>query len=404
MTINERVSAERLDTIKSWRETYGQDSNVMIPASEAEAIISELQQYRAAAEKPIGSFHIIDQQVDGTTDYVKDGEWPIDNGELLVYAAPQVTSVPDESAIFDAAIDICRKSDAIDEHAWNRGVLAVMSAFRACRAAMIKAAPAVQAAHLSGNTEHLSQPYTLVGEVVQWNHPTKERAVDFRWFDIDVPPGTKLYAVNHPVIPDSSKRVPNDVAFEKWWEDEKYDEKLRNVQGVMFNRVKNAAFQAFAAGRDGFLATQDNWIPVSERMPGSRHAVLVGCWFGSEWTSKWATYVPGHPDAQDGGWLIPGASWTPTHWHELPAAPKQDFREIPNSSTNNCRENADSSTKCWCRTCRPITVTDMRFVVCPECGNKRCPHANDHRNACTGSNEPGQEGSAYPDAQKQEAE
>ncbi|HGG8853325.1 TPA: hypothetical protein ACJJ1B_004435 [Enterobacter roggenkampii] len=57
---------------------------------------------------------------------------------------------------------------------------------------------------------------------------------------------------------------------------------------------------------------------------------------------------------------------------------------------------------CWCRTCRPITLTDMRFVVCPDCGNKRCPHANDHRNACTGSNEPGQEGSAYPAEPQQE--
>lgn len=59
---------------------------------------------------------------------------------------------------------------------------------------------------------------------------------------------------------------------------------------------------------------------------------------------------------------------------------------------------------CWCHTCRPVTMGDMRFVVCPECGNKRCPHANDHRNACTGSNEPGQEGSAYPSAPQQEAE
>ncbi|SAT46692.1 Eaa1 [Klebsiella variicola] len=53
---------------------------------------------------------------------------------------------------------------------------------------------------------------------------------------------------------------------------------------------------------------------------------------------------------------------------------------------------------CWCRTCRPVAINDMRFVVCPDCGNKRCPRANDHRNACTGSNEPGQEGSAYPTA------
>lgn len=52
---------------------------------------------------------------------------------------------------------------------------------------------------------------------------------------------------------------------------------------------------------------------------------------------------------------------------------------------------------CWCRTCRPVVLNDMRFVVCPDCGNKRCPRANDHRNACTGSNVPGQEGSAYPD-------
>lgn len=58
---------------------------------------------------------------------------------------------------------------------------------------------------------------------------------------------------------------------------------------------------------------------------------------------------------------------------------------------------------CWCRTCRPVTFSDSRFVVCPDCGNKRCPHANDHRNACTGSNEPGQEGSAYPAAPQQEA-
>ncbi|MHB2283776.1 hypothetical protein ACYBR3_10815 [Klebsiella pneumoniae] len=60
--------------------------------------------------------------------------------------------------------------------------------------------------------------------------------------------------------------------------------------------------------------------------------------------------------------------------------------------------NYPANPGCWCRTCRPVAINDMRFVVCPDCGNKRCPRANDHRNACTGSNEPGQEGSAYPAA------
>ena len=40
-------------------------------------------------------------------------------------------------------------------------------------------------------------------------------------------------------------------------------------------------------------------------------------------------------------------------------------------------------------------VWNVRMFLCLECGNKRCPKATDHRLACTGSNEPGQEGSAY---------
>ncbi|MFV8849563.1 DUF551 domain-containing protein [Serratia fonticola] len=46
----------------------------------------------AKTAEPVGSFHIYEGQVDGTTDYVKDGEWPIDTGELLVYAAPVLNS------------------------------------------------------------------------------------------------------------------------------------------------------------------------------------------------------------------------------------------------------------------------------------------------------------------------
>ncbi len=37
----------------------------------------------------------------------------------------------------------------------------------------------------------ITQP---VGEVVAWNHPTEERKVDFLWLDVNVEPGTLLYA------------------------------------------------------------------------------------------------------------------------------------------------------------------------------------------------------------------
>ncbi|QUT17399.1 DUF551 domain-containing protein [Rahnella inusitata] len=69
---------------------------------------------------------------------------------------------------------------------------------------------------------------------------------------------------------------------------------------------------------------QDGWIKCSERMPDVKTAVLVGCFFGRNWTSKWATFVPGSPESQISGWIIPGASWKPTHWMPLPAAPKPE--------------------------------------------------------------------------------
>lgn len=86
------ITKERLLTIKQWRETYGPGSNVVLPAEEAE----ELARIALASleAEPVGAFHIAEQQVDGTSDYLKDGEWPIDNGIIEVYTAPPVPVVP----------------------------------------------------------------------------------------------------------------------------------------------------------------------------------------------------------------------------------------------------------------------------------------------------------------------
>lgn len=61
-----------------------------------------------------------------------------------------------------------------------------------------------------------------------------------------------------------------------------------------------------------------------ERMPDTKTAVLVAVEFGrkGDWRMKWATYIPGHPDAND-GWIIPGASWIPSHWMQLPEPPQE---------------------------------------------------------------------------------
>ena len=56
------------------------------------------------------------------------------------------------------------------------------------------------------------------------------------------------------------------------------------------------------------------------------------------------------------------------------------------------------SVECWChRCCKEQTGYHHMFqmVLCPTCGNKRCPKATDHRLDCTGSNEQNQKGSIY---------
>lgn len=70
--------------------------------------------------------------------------------------------------------------------------------------------------------------------------------------------------------------------------------------------------------------TPDGWISCSDRMPDTKTAVLVAVEFDrkGDWRMKWATYIPGHPDAND-GWIIPGASWKPSHWMPLPEPPQE---------------------------------------------------------------------------------
>lgn len=187
--------------------------------------------------------------------------------------------------------------------------------------------------------------------------------------------------------------VPDRSMFEKWWESEYGSpldswDSLRTTDGYYDDGIDgqfeawNACRAAMLQGADGNSPViPDGWVLVPiEPTPDMREA-----------------YHQAQAEYEDVDGL-----WSPDHQWQAMHAAAPEFREIVNSSTNNCRENAETSTKCWCHTCRPVTFADSHFVVCPECGNKRCPHANDHRNACTGSNEPGQEGSAYPAAPQQE--
>ncbi|EAO9292403.1 DUF551 domain-containing protein [Salmonella enterica] len=168
------ITKERLLKIQHWRETYGADSNVMLPAEEAE----ELARIALASleAKPIGAFHIADQQVSGTTDYIKDGEWPIDNGVIEVYAAPPAPVVP-EKMNFSTACNFVQINGMAKE---DRATLA-MRAWNACRSAMLQGVEPVSQTYklneLSGNSPVTPDGWISCSERMPDNDESKPIAI-----------------------------------------------------------------------------------------------------------------------------------------------------------------------------------------------------------------------------------
>ncbi|EDQ2305079.1 DUF551 domain-containing protein [Salmonella enterica] len=112
--------------------------------------------------------------------------------------------------------------------------------------------------------------------------------------------------------------MAKDIAF-------KLGAELNNEEAEIFADGYNAAMQSFGNSEQlNSPVTPDGWISCSERMPDSKTGVLVAREFDrkGDWRMKWATYIPGHPDAND-GWVIPGASWKPSHWMPLPEPPQE---------------------------------------------------------------------------------
>lgn len=73
-------------------------------------------------------------------------------------------------------------------------------------------------------------------------------------------------------------------------------------------------------------ATQAGWISVKDRLPGKGEGVLCAVEFDQpgDWRIKVGGLLP-DPDFNE--WQVFGASWTPTHWMPLPAAPESSEKE-----------------------------------------------------------------------------
>lgn len=122
-----RESVSYLKNLKGRVSKEGADCKVVLEMVERDLKLARIALSSLEA-KPIGAFHIAEQQVDGTSDYLKDGEWPIDNGIIEVYAAPPVPVVPEEKPMPNPL-----SMYAVDAVA----AIAEVRGWNACRAAML---------------------------------------------------------------------------------------------------------------------------------------------------------------------------------------------------------------------------------------------------------------------------
>ncbi|HAY4183012.1 TPA: DUF551 domain-containing protein [Escherichia coli] len=108
--------------------------------------------------------------------------------------------------------------------------------------------------------------------------------------------------------------------------DDDFDSAFEHGKAVGWNAYRAAMLHGAepVSNRDELT---DGWVACSKRMPSPSTGVIVAAPWQSApggYAMKWATNCPGHPDADIDGWIIPGASWSPTHWMPLPAAPQQE--------------------------------------------------------------------------------
>ncbi|EFB7426619.1 DUF551 domain-containing protein [Escherichia coli] len=300
------ITKGRLLTIKQWRETYGPGSNVVLPAEEAKELARiALVSLEAEPVKRVNSDQMRRVCLEANRHLDKYDAMAKEVNKLLGRIAPPAPVVPEEATpenveMLSGYVSTYKLTDSerdIAAEIWN-----------ACRTAMLQ----------SGNFRESKNSSTN----------------NFR----EIPEASTSSPVTPALLPggftiEEAKELHEDLVrshISKALSGEKMKKKdrdadLRWIHGVIVQAawfVKASLEQNALSGN--YPVTPDSWISCSERMPDTKTAVLVAVEFDrkGDWRMKWATYIPGHPDAND-GWIIPGASWKPSHWMPLPEPPQE---------------------------------------------------------------------------------
>ncbi len=265
--------------------------------------------------KPIGAFHIAEQQVDGTSDYIKDGEWPIDNGTIEVYAAPPVPVVPEEKPMPNPL-----KMYAVDAVA----AIAEVRGWNACRAAML------QGVEPASNHEELSEEN---GSSLQLRNLIRQRHAEWsdKTFGCVGPVGPLKHlskeALEAAAEPDDLSEWA-DMQFLLWDAQRRAGISDAEITAAMEDKLKINMERQWPEPKDGeprlhikepgnSPVIPDGWISCSERMPAQDDWILI--------YSKHGEYMAGqvqgeYVELSDGtlSWLGNVLFWMP-----LPEPPQE---------------------------------------------------------------------------------
>ncbi len=264
--------------------------------------------------KPIGAFHIAEQQVDGTSDYIKDGEWPIDNGTIEVYAAPPVPVVPEEKPMPNPL-----KMYAVDAVA----AIAEVRGWNACRAAML------QGVEPASNHEELSEEN---GSSLQLRNLIRQRHAEWsdKTFGCVGPVGPLKHlskeALEAAAEPDDLSEWA-DMQFLLWDAQRRAGISDAEITAAMEDKLKINMERQWPEPKDGeprlhikepgnYPVTPDSWISCSDRMPNDAQWCVVNTEYGY--------YVQCWSEGQ--GWLgddISIPKCDVINWMPLPEPPQE---------------------------------------------------------------------------------
>ncbi|EBA9155499.1 DUF551 domain-containing protein [Salmonella enterica] len=276
------ITKERLLKIQHWRETYGADSNVMLPAEEAEDL-ARIALASLEAEKGADPVVFTDERnlhhiARGRETSLIWGKQNQEVGDIPLYRHAQpVPVVPEDiSGIierFQYQADHLSEWHHIDEHSCKvnrRDLVTALEFMNSCRAAMLQGAEPVS------NHDELAL-YYLQGQKdgLEW--------------------AAQLAEANHPLTGD-------------WL----YDDPLELAKAIR----KGPDMPGFA-GRSP--VTQGGWISCSERMPHDGQWCVVNTEYGY--------YVQCWSEGQ--GWLgddISIPECDVINWMPLPEPPQQEVK------------------------------------------------------------------------------